>query len=273
MVKIDRLGWADGIAFRTYGLRVGVRVTDQRAMQQVLDLLPPGWKPAASPFVDFLYSLINGGTSPNSGIQRLNLAYFGAERIARLRDLDFVLRSFESHLQITVADNARRRVFVHAGVVGWKRNAIVIPGMSMSGKTTLVSKLVEAGATYYSDEYAVLDEHGFVHPFPRPLGVRQEGQYESQRVQVESLGGKRGVKPLPVRLVISTSYKPGATWRPRPLTTGRGVLELLANTVSARSQTRLAFATLPKAIQSAEILKGVRGEADEVIDSILEKVA
>ena len=183
-----------------------------------------------------------------------------------------MLRSFESHLQITVADNARRRVFVHAGVVGWKSNAIVIPGTSFSGKTTLVSKLVKAGATYYSDEYAVLDERGFVHPFPRPLGVRQEGQYESQRVQVESLGGKRGVKPLPVRLVISTSYKPGATWRPRPLTTGRGVLELLANTVSARSQTRLAFATLPKAVRSAEILKGVRGEADEVIDSILEKV-
>jgi len=273
MVKIDRLGWADGIAFRAYGLRVGVRVTDQRAMQQVLDLLPPGWKPASSPNVDFLYSLIIGGTSPNFRIQRLNLAYFDAERIARSRDLDFVLRSFESHLQITVADNARRRVFVHAGVVGWKSNAIVIPGTSFSGKTTLVSKLVKAGATYYSDEYAVLDERGFVHPFPRPLGLRQEGQFETQRVHVETLGGQRGVKPLPVRLVISTTYKPGATWKPRPLTTGRGVLEMLANTVSARSQTRLALATLPKAIQYAEILKGVRGEADEVIDSILEKVA
>jgi hypothetical protein len=250
-----------------------VRVTDARVMPQVMELLPPGWKPAASPIVDFLYSLVIGGAAANSSIQRFNLVYFDAGRLARSKDLDDVLKNFESHLQITVADNARRRVFVHAGVVAWKQNAIVIPGRSMSGKTTLVSKLVKAGATYYSDEYAVLDERGFVHPFPRPLGVRQEGQFESQRVHVESLGGKRGVKPLPVRLVISTTYKPGARWQPRPLTTGRGVLELLANTVSARSQTRLAFATLPKAIQSAEILKGVRGEADQVIDSILERVA
>ncbi len=273
MVKIDRLGWADGIAFRSYGLRVGVRVTDARAMPRAMQMLPPGWKPAASPIVDYLYSLVIGGAAPNSKIQRFHLAYFDAGRLARSKDLEDVLKNLESHLQITVADNARRRVFVHAGVVAWKRNAIIIPGMSMSGKTTLVSKLVEAGATYYSDEYAVLDERGFVHPFSRPLGLRQDGKFETQRVQVEALGGKSGVKPLPVRLVISTSYKPGARWRPRELTTGKGVLELLANTVSARSQTRLAFATLPKAIQSAEILKGVRGEADEVIDSILEKVA
>ncbi len=273
MVKVDRLGWADGIAFRAYGLRVGVRVTHARVMPQVLELLPPGWKPAASPIVDYLYSLVIGGPTPNSRIERLSLAYVDAGRLARSKDLEVVLKHFESDLQLTVAENARGRVFVHAGVVRWKKKAIVIPGMSMTGKTTLVTKLIEAGATYYSDEYAVLDEQGYVHPFPRPLGLREEGKFETQRVDVESIGGVRGAKPLPVRLVISTKYVPGARWRPRRLTTGRGVLELLANTVSARSQTKLAIATLPKAIKSAEILKGVRGEADDVIEFILEKMA
>jgi hypothetical protein len=242
-------------------------------MPQVLELLPPGWKPAASPIVDFLYSLVIGGPVPNSKIKRLNLIYYDAGKLARSKDLDDILANLESHLQILIADNARRRVFVHAGVVAWKQNAIVIPGRSMSGKTTLVSKLVEAGATYYSDEYAILDERGLVHPFPRRLGLRREGDFESERVDVASLGGKSGVKPLPIRLVISTKYQPGARWRPRQLTTGRGVLELLANTVSARSQTKLAFATLPKAVKSAEILKGVRGEAADLINFILEKVA
>jgi len=242
-------------------------------MDHVLDLLPPGWTPAASPIVDYLYSLVIGGENVSSRIQRFNLVYFDAARLARSKDLDAVLKNFESHLQLTVAENARRRVFVHAGVVAWKKNAIVIPGMSMSGKTTLVSKLVEAGATYYSDEYAVLDEHGLVHPFLRPLGLRRDGEFATQRVDVEDLGGSRGTKPLSVRLIISTSYKPGARWRPRQLTTGKGVLELLANTVSARSQTKLALRTLPRAIQSATILKGVRGEADEIVESILQKVA
>jgi hypothetical protein len=31
-----------------------------------------------------------------------------------------------------------------------------------------VAELVRAGATYYSDEFAVLDSRGRVHPFPRP---------------------------------------------------------------------------------------------------------
>jgi len=273
MVKIDRLGWADGIAFRSYGLRVGVRVSDSNAIESVLDRLPPGWKPASSPIVDFLYSIIVGGRAFGSNVQRFNLLYFDASRLARSKDIELVLKTFESDLQLLVADNARRRIFVHAGVVGWKNRAVVIPGMSFSGKTTLVSKLVQAGASYYSDEYAVLDERGLVHPFPRPLGIRKPEEFETSRVDVSALGGAPGSRPLPVRLIISTRYRAGARWRPRQLTPGLGVLELLANTVSARSQTRLALETLPNAVRSAEVLKGVRGEADELIETLLEKVA
>jgi len=272
MQKIDRLGWADGIAFRSYGLRIGVRVSDAKAMETVLDRLPPGWKRASSPIVDFLYSIIIGGQTARANIQRFSLLYYDAGLLARTKNVDLILKTFESDLQLLVADNARRRIFVHAGVVGWKNHAVVIPGMSFSGKTTLVSKLVRAGASYYSDEYAVLDERGLVHPFPRPLGIRKPEEFETSRVDVSALGGTPGSRSLPVRLIISTRYRVGARWRPRKLTPGLGVLELLANTVSARSQTRLALETLPKAVRAAEVLKGVRGEADEVVERILERV-
>lgn len=273
MQKLDRLGWADGIVFRSYGLRIGVRVSDAAAMDRVIDRLPPGWKPAASHIVDHLYSIVVGGHASGSRVQRLNLLYYDAELLLRTRDYELLWKGFESDLQLLIADNARRHVFVHAGVVGWKNQAIVIPGVSFSGKTTLVSKLVQAGAKYYSDEYAVLDEQGRVHPFPRPLGVRRPNEFESSRIDVAALGGVSGSRPLPVRLVIATKYRAGAKWRPRQLTHGRGVLELLANTVSARSQSRLALSTLPRAIQGAEVLKGVRGEADDVVEMILKKVA
>ena len=47
-------------------------------------------------------------------------------------------------------------------IVTWGRGrAIVIPGRTFSGKSTLVAELVRAGATYYSDEYAVEDETTF----------------------------------------------------------------------------------------------------------------
>src|SRR5260370_20995260 len=106
-----------------------------------------------------------------------------------------MLDAFESHVQLTVAEYAPRRVFVHAGVVGWKNRAILIPGLSHSGKTTLVDQLIRAGATYYSDEYAVLDERGRVHPYARALGMRSRDSGESKKVRAEEIDALVGSKP------------------------------------------------------------------------------
>ncbi len=272
MDKLDRLVWADGMTFISYGVRVGVRVNDAAILPDVIARLPPAWKPSPASVVDHLYSLIGGGAKEDSKVRRLNLAYWNLLRIARSPKFDEVLDAFESHVQLTVAEHAPRRVFVHAGVVGWNGRAIVIPGLSHSGKTTLVHQLVRAGATYYSDEYAVLDARGRVHPYARPLGMRTPNSPETKKVSAEEIGVPIGTKPLRIGLVLSTSFKKGARFRPRELSRGQGVLELLANTVSARTQPRLALDALPKALESAQVLKGARGEASEIADSILERV-
>lgn len=242
-------------------------------MPLVLECLPPDWKRAPSPIVDHLFSLVSGDKIPNSRIQRFSLGYYDAVRFARSTSFAVVLQAFESQLQLLVAENARRRIFVHAGVVGWKNQAIVIPGRSFSGKSTLVDKLVRAGATYYSDEYAVFDERGRVYPFLRPLKLRAPQSLAGERLVPVPLNGHEVSKPLTVRLIISTKYKPSASWRPRRLSPGRGVLELLSNTVSARSHTRRAIDTLTESVRSAEVLKGVRGEAEEIVEDILSRVA
>ncbi|HXM46731.1 MAG TPA: hypothetical protein VN956_02605 [Pyrinomonadaceae bacterium] len=272
MAKIDRLGWADGLSFNAYGVRVGVRVNDSAILTDLIARLPPGSRPASFAVVDHLYSIIGSRAKSGSKVRRLSLGYWNLLRFARAREFDGMLDAFESHVQLTVAEYAPRRVFVHAGVVGWKDRAILIPGLSYSGKTTLVDQLIRAGATYYSDEYAVLDERGRVHPYPRALGIRLPNSDESKKVRAEEIGGRIGSKPLRVGLVLSTNYKNGARWRPRQVTRGRGVLELMSNTVSARSQPELALTVLPLALESARILKGVRGEAAEIVKSILERV-
>jgi hypothetical protein len=272
MDKIDRLGWADGMSFTSYGVRVGLRVNDSAVLPEVIARLPPGSKPASFAIVDHLYSIIGSQPKPDARVRRLSLAYWNLSQIARARDFKSVLDAFESHVQLTVAEFAPRRVFVHAGVVGWKDRAILIPGLSHSGKTTLVDQLIRAGATYYSDEYAVLDERGRVHPYARALGMRSRDSGDSKKVRAEEIGAAVGSKPLRVGLVVSTSYKDGARWRPREVTRGKGVLELISNTVSARSQPEMALNILPAALESARILKGVRGEASEIVQSILERV-
>src|SRR6185295_11682383 len=110
------------------------------------------------------------------------------------------------------AEYAPNRVFIHSGVVGWHGKAILIPGRSYSGKTTLVKEFVQAGATYYSDEYAVLDSKGLVHPYPRALGVRETDAFNQTKYTIESLGGTAGRKPLPVGMVIVSQFKKTAKW-------------------------------------------------------------
>jgi hypothetical protein len=272
MAKIDRLGWADGMSFTSYGVRLGVRVNDSTLLKDLIARLTPGSKPATFAVVDHLYSIIGSRAKSDSKVRRLSLGYWNLLRFARAREFDAVLDAFESHVQLTVAEHAPRRIFVHAGVVGWRDRAILIPGSSHSGKTTLVNELLRLGATYYSDEYAVLDERGRVHPYPRPLGMRFPGSGQSQKVPAEGIGAMVGSRPLRVGLVVSTNYKDGARWQPRQITRGQGVLELMANTVSARSQPELALSVLPAALESARILKGVRGEASQVVESILASV-
>ena len=120
MAKIDRLGWADGMSFIAYGVRVGVRVNDSAILKDLTARLPPGSKPAAFAVVDHLYSIIGSSANSNSKVRRLNLGYWNLLRFARAREFDSVLEAFESHVQLTVAEFAPRRVFVHAGVVEWK---------------------------------------------------------------------------------------------------------------------------------------------------------
>ena len=272
MAKIDRLGWADGLSFTSYGVRVGVRVNDAAILDQIVLRLPPGAKPSSIRVVDHLYSLTGFPNGSAGKLRRFNLGYWNLVRFVRSRSFEDLLNNFESHVQLTVAEYAPRRVFVHAGVVGWKNSAILIPGTSYSGKTTLVAELIRAGATYYSDEYAVIDERGRVHPYSRPLGIRSPQNTRTMKVKPKEIGAEVGARPLRVGLVISTSFKEGVRWRPRELTRGKGVLEMLANTVSARTQPELALNSLPKALESARILKGARGEAREIVDAILQRV-
>src|SRR6185436_17575690 len=106
MEKIDRLGWAGGFTFRSYGLRIGVRLSNPAVMESVIDRLPPGRKPAASPTVDFLYSIFVGGETRDSKVKRFNLLYYDAERLARTKDFELALKVFESDVQMLIAENA-----------------------------------------------------------------------------------------------------------------------------------------------------------------------
>jgi hypothetical protein len=271
MEKIDRLGWAAGICFEAYGLRVGVRVNQVDALEQVRKLLPPGWRPALPPFVDYLYSLRVGGARADGKVRNFHLLYSGLARLARTMDLQECLDTLEQRLHHFIAEYTKERVFVHAGVVGWQGKAILVPGRSFSGKSRLVAALLRMGAAYYSDEFAILDADGRVEPFPRALAWRDDAG-GVQRLEPEQLTKHVGAAPLPVALVAAARYRQGSRWRPRRLTAGQGLLELFNNTVPAERRPEAALTALQQVCPRAVCVKGWRGEADETAELLLRQV-
>lgn len=272
METLDRLGWAAGMSFVAHGLRIGIRMNDFQLLDALPHRLPPGWRPASSNVVDRLYSLIAGGDGARSGVRRYNLLYVGPARIARSMSLDEVLDRLEEDVRLYVAEWSRRKLFVHAGVVAWEGRAIVIPGRSFSGKSTLVDALVRAGATYFSDEYAVFDDHGFVHPYDVPLSLRKDPDKPPEKVRMDMPKRPGGLKPLPVGVIAMAKYRPGARWRPRPLPPGQAVLSLLANTVAARRKPDQILTRLARIVENARVLRGSRGEAAETVGPLLAAV-
>lgn len=266
--RIDRLAWRVGTCVEAHGVRLGLRTNSLELLHELKSCLPPGWRHSASPLVDELFSV---WVDPARTKERPCRVYVGATRRARTWDLRQAFAVLESELRQSLAVRSRR-TFVHAGVVGWQGRAIVVPGRSRSGKTTLVAELVRAGAVYFSDEFAVLDARGRVHPFAKPLSIRGAGGCDLHvlRPSAEDLGGRRGTEPLPVGLVVLTTHRPGAKWRPQVLSTGHAVIEMLAHTVPARLRPAASLAALQRAVARALVVKGERGEARDLAPRLLQ---
>ncbi len=196
----------------------------------------------------------------------------GTQLEAETRDEGEALEAFERLVRFDVAQHSPRWTFVHAGAVGWNGRAILIPGASYSGKSRLVEALVRAGATYYSDEYAVLDAQGRVHPFSKPLTLRRESG-RVDRVTAGDIGGELGSQPLPVGMVISTRYVPGTTQNLSDVSAGAALVALLTSTVRAQIDPAHVLTTLARTVQEAVTLEGPRGEALEMAEDLLRRAS
>ncbi len=275
MEKIDRLDWAVGLRVIAYGRRIGIRLSrdEPQMVRRACGLLPPGARPGRSRDVDHIYSVLIPRQNPHrKGLKRFHIAFAGPATLLKSTDAEKVWEALETDLELYVAEMATRRIFVHAGVVEWQGKAIVLPGKTFVGKTSLVLSLVKSGARFYSDEFAVIDQQGRVHPYLRPLSLRNaQGGPEERRLPSE-LGLACGRRPIPIGLVLSTRYRPGVAWRPRRVSKGQGVLELLAHSASARTKPERNLAVLRNAVQGAVLRKGSRPEADWTAKKILASI-
>ncbi len=206
-----------------------------------------------------------GSSSENT---RFQLTRDGV-RVGSSRSLSEICRELESDMHFRVALAAREFLFVHAGVVQWKGRAVVVPGRTGTGKSSLIMALVQAGAEYFSDEYTVLDREGRVHSYPKPLSQRRDGGPPRLHT-AEALGGQPEAPAVPMGLALITRFRDGATWSPRRIGKAQVMMALFDNTVVAESRPEFALSVLAKAVEGTEGLGSERGEASEMASALLD---
>ena len=115
----------------------------------------------------------------------------------------------------------------------------------------------------YSDEYAVFDSGGRVHPFAKPI-MHREANGDERSIAISDLGGSAGTCPVPVGLILDTRYDPDATWQPRRGSAGEGVFALLPHTFRMHTAPAEVLRTLARVVEGARVVHGPRGEADHI---------
>jgi hypothetical protein len=250
------------IAFELYGAAARVCTNSQAVLEQIEPLLPPGWRPCPSEAATERLGLLQEEDGTYS-------VYLGIRRVSEGQGLKLSLVVLDGQIRGHIALYSPHMTFIHAGAVAHDGVAMIFPGQSFSGKTALVSALVRAGATYLSDEFAVLGEDGLVYPYAKPLSLRSESGTSQVERHVSEFGGAAGEGARPLGVAVVTSYRPGAEWRPRRLTPGEGALALLSHAVPARQRPKETIQAITRLLQNAVVLEGERGEADELADELL----
>ncbi len=160
---------------------------------------------------------------------------------------------------------------VHAGAVGWAGRGLLLPGGTHAGKSSLVAELLRRGATYYSDEYALIDGEGRLHAYPRPLLLR-DGSPEQVAVTAEACGAATGKAPAAVGWILALAYRSESEWDVAAVPQSEGLLTLLRNTPHVLAESPELLGVFGRAVAGARCYRGFRPDTRVAADEILRLV-
>ena len=155
------------------------------------------------------------------------------------------LRALNHELLQALMARRREHYYVHAAVLEHGGRALVLPGLSRAGKSTLALALVLAGARFLSDELLCLARDGRALPVPRALKLRDEcvpyfpelagacvGEGEGRFVPFEALAADVVGVPAPIGTIAVPHYAPAGDDRPRAIARGEALLVLASSSLN-----------------------------------------
>jgi len=161
-------------------------------------------------------------------------------------------------------ERSGRYLLLHAAAAELGGQAVLLPATSGSGKTTLVSALVRDGFRYLSDEMVAVDPATLeAHPYPKPMTFDNADGAEIAVAPNCPVFG-----PLPVAVVVSPTYRPGAGGTLTDVSKAAAVLLLAENAFNFHDHGHAGLRTLGAIASSAPTYRlsvGDLGQACEIV--------
>jgi len=249
--------------FSAFGSAIVIEASDADFFAHLDQWLPP-FAPASMTSAPLAHYRVVSSTRP------AGMVVMRGRRTLVSSDVPTVAaRALAADLVVMLSRTSTAWTFIHAGVVAVGGHAILLPGASHSGKSTLVSALVRAGAEYGSDEFAAVDQRGRVRPWARWLGMRRSGQPD-ERIDPRHLGARIMADDVPVGTIVFTSFQDaGAEVNLQPVAAGHAALRMLAHCLTARARTAPTLSALRGLAVSARAFESPRSGAAEFADRLL----
>lgn len=160
-------------------------------------------------------------------------------------DASAAVRALNHELLQALMLRCRAHYFVHAAVLVHHGRAIVLPGLSRAGKSTLGLALVLAGARFLSDELLCYTHAGRAVALPRAFKIRDEcvryfpelarefvGTGEGRFLPFSALPADVVAPPAPVGALVVPCWSSGAADVPVAITRGEALLALAASSLN-----------------------------------------
>ncbi|MGI9602561.1 MAG: PqqD family peptide modification chaperone [Acidimicrobiales bacterium] len=181
-------------------------------------------------------------------------------------------------------------VAFHAGAVAVDGRIVMMPGVSNSGKSTLTAAMIRAGATYLTDEVALLDpcSHQLV-PYPKSISLdpgsfallsdlcppSTDGFADHRRHKwhVDPRPLADIASPGPIAAIVTPVHRHGAATNIEMLEPREAVDVLLANSFDFAAAGPAGFAALVRLAREVPVGRLVMDDLDQAVDAVVAQLA
>lgn len=254
---------------KALGVAIELVIDDDVVRQPVLKLLVDIAAPTSSERDEVVK--VTG-----SGPWRISSAAFDLD----VYDVPATLSAVMTAINLTAIKRTTTLSF-HCGVVARNGSALVIPAVSGTGKTTLVTALLQRGWAYLSDEALCTSwDRLMAAPYPRPLAL---SRWSAQILDVTGVQGADEVflrprhlgadlaGPSPVGHVILL-HRDDQTPRLEPVSPVDVAAELLRRSFTHYQNPSVALAQVAKLVSTATTHRLHLGDPNEAADLLSEQL-